>query len=231
MVTGLTFLRELQSEHFQHLRTITIRREDKFDRIHQSHYFGFGGIQAQILDVCRANPKMTVEWACPNWELRHRFCNFMRRGVVLSLAYRDSGRIIEDNEEGGVTDPSAVISDSIHITVNNSVIRSPSTGGPVINNSEVSVDSLIRLFPLGKGAAEDRAEYDRDADFWRLGVGRANILNVPNFKIFPYNVVNSREAYAKNVEIASQACGPHKPPTVSRDMWKTQALSWYNNGI
>lgn len=155
----------------------------------------------------------------------------MRRGVVLSLAYRGSGSIIGDDEESGVTDLSAVISDSIHTTVNNPVIRNPSTGGPVINSFEVSVDSLIRLFPLGKGAAEDRAEYDRDADFWRLGVGRANIVNVPNFKIFPYNVINSREAYAKNVEIAALACGPHKPPSVSRETWKTQALNWYNNGI
>jgi hypothetical protein len=155
----------------------------------------------------------------------------MRRGVVLSLAYRSSGRIIKDHEESDVTDPSAVISDSIHTTVNNAVTSNPSTGGTVINSSEVSVDSLIRLFPLGIGTAEDRDEYDHDADFWRLGVGGANTLNVPNFKIFPYNVINSREAYAKNVEIAAHACGRHKPPTVSRDAWKIQALNWYNNGI
>lgn len=194
-------------EHFQHLRTITIRRKDKVDRVHPSHYFGFGDIQAQILDVCRANPQMTVEWACPSWELRHRFCNFIRRGVVLSLAYRGSGRITEDDEENGVTDPAAIISDT---TVNN---------------------AIIRLFPLGKGAAEDLVEYDRDAEFWRRGVGRGNNLNVPNFKIFPYNVINGREAYAKNVEVAGRACGPHKPPTVSRETWKTQALNWYSNGI
>jgi hypothetical protein len=231
LATGLTFLKELELKHFQHLRTITIRRKDKVNRMHSSNYFGFGGIQAQLLDICRVNPQMTVEWACPNWELRHRFCNFIRRGVVLSLAYRSSGRITEDNEDSSDIDPAAVISDSIHTTVNNPIIRNSSTTNLVINNPEVTADSFIRLFPLGMSAAEDLAEYNRDVEFWRRGVGKAIILNVPNFKIFPYNVINSREAYVKKVEVAARGCGPHKPPTVSQETWKTQALNWYNDGI
>jgi hypothetical protein len=221
-----TFFNNLHPGHFQHLRTITIRQADKFNRNRASYkqeYFGFGGIQAQILDVCRLNPKMTVEWACPNWELQERFCNFIFRGVVLSLAYRTSSKPNEDTEEGSFSEPAA--------SVNIPLIQHSNITNPVINTSKVSAEYLTTLFPLKYNATDSYKEYQSDAEFWRQGVGETKIFHVPNFKIFPFNVTSSREVYEKDVEKAAKACGPHKPATVSIEAWKALALDWYNDGI
>lgn len=226
-------MKALHPGHFRHLCTITIRQQEEIGSVGlypNEECYGLGGVHAHILDICRANPTMTVEWACPDWKLQDNFRIYMVLGIVLTLAYRTSTVPNRKTEGYSISDHTHEMNVALNsYSVDSSHIRSRVSS--ILLDDTNSFNAFVP--PRGMHVTLFFTVFQSSLRFWRRIIGKALIYNVPNFKIFPIDVIKSREDYKKEIEDTAKACVSQYRVSSQEpiETWTAKAMEWYDNGI